>query len=141
LLADDDPDDVLLLQRALRRAPVGVSLQIVRDGEQAVQYLNGQGPYRDRRHFPMPRLLLLDWKLPRRSGLEVLSWIRARQALDPLPVVILSSSGELEDRQQAFAARANSYLQKPAGSQALQSLVDALLAYWLVYNHAPALEP
>lgn len=144
LLAEDDSGAVLLLRRALRRCSVAVALQVVEDGEQAQAYLEGCGPYADRTRHPLPVLLLLDWKLPRRSGLEVLRWVREQPALDALPVVVLTSSAEGGDLRQAYAARANSYLQKPVSFEQLCARLDLLLTYWLHHNigrGCPALEP
>lgn len=134
LLAEDNPDDILLLQRALRRCSVAVELHVVEDGEQAQSYLEGGTPYADRLHHPLPILFLLDWKLPRRSGLEVLSWVRAQTAFDALPVVIFTSSAEGEDLRQAYAARANSYLQKPVSFEMLCARLDLTLTYWMHHN-------
>ena len=98
LLVEDDPDDVLLIQRAVRKAKIANPLQVVGNGDDAVAYLAGEGPYGDRERYPLPVLMLLDLKLPRRSGLEVLAWLR-RQPGDVrrLRVVILTSSRESSD--------------------------------------------
>jgi CheY-like chemotaxis protein len=85
LVVEDDPNDVLLIERAFRKAQVGAGLQVVGDGDKAVAYLGGQGPYADRGRHPLPVLILLDLKLPRRSGLEVLDWLRGRDGLRRLP--------------------------------------------------------
>jgi CheY-like chemotaxis protein len=136
LVVEDNPDDLLLLRRALQRAAVGADLQALGDGDAACAYLGGRGDYADRQRFPLPRLLLLDWKLPRRSGREVLLWLRGEPALNGLAVVVMSSSGEAEDVVAAMAAGANAYLQKPGGTQALQSMVDATLCFWLCQHRA-----
>ncbi|UUX95970.1 response regulator [Aquabacterium sp. J223] len=136
LVVEDNPDDLLLLRRALQRSAVGTQLQALADGEAACAYLDGRGDYADRQRFPLPRLLLLDWKLPRRSGREVLQWLRGEPALTGLAVVVMSSSGEAEDVVAALAAGANAYVQKPGGSQALQAMVDATLGFWLRQHRA-----
>ncbi|CAA9312828.1 MAG: hypothetical protein AVDCRST_MAG71-865 [uncultured Lysobacter sp.] len=138
LLAEDNPDDRFLIERAIRRSRQAVSLQVVGDGAQAIDYLAGNAPFHDRTRHPPPRLVLLDWKLSRRSGLEVLQWVRSRSHLDGLPVVVLSASGEREDVCQALGARANSYLQKPGSSSDLLERMDATLTYWLQHNLGPA---
>lgn len=138
LLAEDSPDDRFLIERAIRRSGLELSLQSVPDGEQAIAYLAGEGDYGDRDRHPLPRLVLLDWKLSRRSGLEVLRWIRSRPHLDALPVVVLTASGEDGDLHSAFAARANSFLQKPGGSGDLRELLGCTLTYWLRHNLSPA---
>lgn len=138
LLAEDSPDDRFLIERAIGRASTAVSLRVVHDGAQAIDYLAAAGGFADRMRYPMPRLLLLDWKLSRRSGLDVLRWVRARPQLDALPVVVLTASAQDEDMRLAFSARANSYLQKPGVSGELLARMEATLAYWLHHNLAPA---
>lgn len=113
LLVEDNVDDSLLTKRAFRKAGVPVQLRIVEDGDQAVAYLLGEGDFADRTAHPHPGLVLLDWKLPRRSGREVLEWIRTQSAVPTLPVVVISSSREEEDIAAAYAAGCDSYLQKP----------------------------
>lgn len=139
LLVEDNPDDVLLIQRAFRRAGAGARLQLAGDGDAAVDYLGGHGAFADRGAHPLPRLVLLDLKLPRRSGLEVLQWVRGQPPLMGLPVVVLTSSGEGADVQQAYALGANSYLVKPVEFDALQAMARALDLYWLRLNAVPPL--
>ena len=139
LLVEDDPNDVLLLQRAFRGAGLPEPGQVVSDGEQAIAYLAGAGQYADRERFPLPILLLLDLKLPRRSGFEVLEWLREQQGTSRLPVVVLTSSRQSDDVQRAYDLRANSYLVKPASLEGLKEMVRMLDLYWLQLNEAPAL--
>ena len=117
LLVEDDSNDVLLLQRAFRRAGLTHALQVVSDGDQAVAYLGGQGQFNDRGKHPLPSLVLLDLKLPRRSGLEVLGWIRDQKPeVKNLPVIVLTSSRLSEDVDRAYSLGANSYMAKPSGN-------------------------
>src|SRR4051794_16744683 len=134
LLVEDNLDDVILTRRAFRRSGVMAALAVAEDGEQAIHYLRGQGAFADRNAHPMPALVLLDWKLPKKTGVEVLRWIRSEPALLTLPVVILTSSKQQEDIEAAYAAGANSYLQKPVELGALQELVIRLHLYWLQTN-------
>ncbi len=97
LLVEDNQSDVFLVGRAFHKAKVPHLLQVVEDGEQAVAYLSGAGPYADRSRFPLPLFVLLDLKLPRKSGFEVLEWLRRQPAIRRVPVVILTSSDHLED--------------------------------------------
>src|SRR5690349_2597022 len=92
LLAEDDPNDVLLFRRALNRAGFANHLVVLNDGEDVLQYLKGEGQYADRRAFPVPVLLLLDLSMPRLGGIEVLEWIRAQPEVRHIPVIILTSS-------------------------------------------------
>jgi len=126
LLVEDDPDSVTLLQRAFRKAGLTNALQVVEDGEQAVRYLSGQEPYADPERHPLPVLVLLDLKLPRKSGFEVLAWLRREPDLRHLPVVVLTSSREPSDIKRAYDLGANSYLVKPVAVDALVDAVNTL---------------
>ena len=140
LLAEDDPNDVLLIQRALQRSNIVNTLQVVRDGADAVAYLNGDLQYGDRERYPLPVLLLMDLKMPRKSGLEVLEWLRQQTGgLRRLPVVVLTSSNQSLDINRAYDLGANSYLVKPAGFDSLLELVKNLDMYWLILNEKPEL--
>lgn len=137
LLVEDNDDDVALVQRAIRRAGISTRMHAVGDGDAAVDYLQGTGPYADRQAWPMPRLVLLDLKLPRRSGLEVLEWMRAQPSLAPTVVVALTSSRENADLQRAYALGANSYLVKPVDFDDLLQMMQTLDLYWIRMNQLP----
>ena len=137
LLVEDSPDDALLIQRAFRKANLANPVQLVRDGEEAVAYLSGATPYEDRGRFPLPVFMLLDLKLPRRSGLEVLAWVRQESVIRRLPVVVLTSSRESVDVNRAYDLGVNSYLTKPVGFEALMEMVKNVNLYWLVLNENP----
>lgn len=141
LLVEDDPNDVLLVQRAFRKANLDIPVQVVTNGEAAVAYLTGQDVFTDRETYPLPVLVLLDLKLPRKSGLEVLKWLREQPGLKRLPVVILTSSGEMGDINRAYDLGANSYLVKPVAFDSLLALVQSLYLYWLVLNEKPKISP
>ena len=135
LLAEDDPNDVILFQRAMERASLSVdSLKVVRDGEKAISYLSGQGLYADRDLYPLPALLLLDLKMPRKSGPEVLSWIRKQPQLRYLIVVFLTSSNSSDDVRLAYEAGANSYLVKPVEFTEMVEMIRHVTFYWLEMN-------
>jgi CheY-like chemotaxis protein len=134
LLVEDDSTDVLLLRRAFEKAGVTNPLEVVSDGEQAVAYLSGQGDHGDRSRYPLPSLVLLDIMLPRRSGFEVLTWMRQDPALRRLPVIMLTSSGQPGDISRAYDAGANAYHVKPSGFEELLEFVEALKAYWLTWT-------
>jgi CheY-like chemotaxis protein len=177
LLVEDNPDDVVLVRRALRKAGLSVRLQVLDDGEQAASYLDacahgtaatnvgtptvggsdveGVGPpSADRFGAAAPRpapgagailpaeppdLVLLDWKLPLRSGEEVLRGLRGEPALQGLPVIVLTTSDEREDVERAYRAGATSYLRKPVDFHALIRLLDTVHLYWLRTNVPPPL--
>jgi CheY-like chemotaxis protein len=140
LLAEDDPNDVLLIQRAFQRNHVANPLQVVRDGEEALAYLSGEGTFADRGRHPLPVLMLMDLKMPRKSGLELLEWVRQQPGLKRLPIIVLTSSNQSPDINRAYELGANSYLVKPAGFDSLLELVKNLDVYWLILNEKPELD-
>jgi CheY-like chemotaxis protein len=131
LWAEDSEDDVLLVQRAFRRAELSSLLVRVADGNQATDYLTRVGPYANSTLYPRPQLLLLDVKMPRRSGLEVLAWKQTRPELQDLPAVILSSSGQKEDIEEAYRLGAQEYLIKPSKLEDLVTLMKDLHMRWM----------
>ncbi len=135
LLVEDNPDDVLFLERAFAAAHVTAALRVVNDSAGAIDYLVGQGKYTDRGAHPLPALLLLDLKMPGASGFVVLRWLREQPVLKRLPVVMLTSSAREEDAAQAYDLGANSYLVKPSGLKQLSELAKHIEAYWLSLNH------
>lgn len=137
LIVEDQDDDVALIRRAFKKSNIANPLQIVSDGESAIAYLEGTGPYADRDRFPLPVLVLLDLKLPRKSGLEVLQWMRERSFIKRLPVVILTSSRESQDINKAYDLGVNSYLVKPVEFDDLRDLVARLHLYWFITNVKP----
>jgi CheY-like chemotaxis protein len=137
LVVEDDPNDVVLLRRAFQKSKLLNPVTFLPDGQLARDYLAGDGAYADRSQHPIPVLLLLDLKLPRMSGLELLSWLRDQPVLNRLLVVVLTSSRESSDLDRAYELGANSYLVKPVAFEALLELVQAIGLYWLVLNEAP----
>jgi CheY-like chemotaxis protein len=137
LLVEDDENDVMLLQRAFRRAAIVNPLQVVRNGDDAVAYLEGTGAFADRQLYPLPVLMLLDLKLPRRTGLEVLQWVKERTGLKKIPIIVLTSSKNDDDVNRAYELGANSYVVKPVSFETLLELVKSLELYWLVLNERP----
>jgi CheY-like chemotaxis protein len=131
LHVDDDPNDTALLQAASRRAGILHELHNVADGEEAIAYLDGTEPYEDRTRYQMPALILLDLKMPRATGFEILQWIRRNPRISRIPVVVLSGSELEEDIRKAYASGANSYLVKPLGFDALVDLIRSVCAVWL----------
>jgi CheY-like chemotaxis protein len=136
LQVDDDPNDVFLLQHAMKRMGVTNPLQVASDGQEAINYLQGAGKFADRGSFPFPCLVLLDLKLPYVMGLEVLRWIR-QQSFPALPVVMLTASGEDVDISAAYQLGANAFLTKPCEAAKLQDMVKAIKEFWLTHNTLP----
>lgn len=124
LLVEDDEHDVFFFRRALKKAGLEFSLRLVNDGEQALQYLNGDGQYQDRATHPLPDIIFLDLKLPYISGMEVLEHIQKEPALSKIDVIVLTSSPEERDRKRAFELGAKEYLVKPAAPKTLLQILD-----------------
>ncbi|HWQ90162.1 MAG TPA: response regulator [Clostridia bacterium] len=131
---EDDPNDVLLFQHACRKAGRNLNVQSVGDGDEAIAYFTGKGRFENRETHPLPHLVLLDLKMPRINGFEVLAWLRKSEKLHRIPVVVLTSSNHEADVKRAYDLGANSYLVKPVGFEALVELVQVLEHYWLVLN-------
>ncbi|AFY55842.1 response regulator with CheY-like receiver domain and winged-helix DNA-binding domain [Rivularia sp. PCC 7116] len=139
LLVEDDSNDILFIQRAMKRSKLNNPMQVVRDGDEAVAYLAGKEKYADRNVYPLPTIILLDLKLPRRSGLEVLAWLRQQHVIKRIPVVILTSSREHVDVNRAYDIGVNSYLLKPVNHNALNDMIEMLNAYWVNLNCYPSI--
>ncbi len=134
LIVEDNADDVELIRYAFTKAGIGNPIAAVEDGAQAIAYVQGKGAYADRTNHPCPGLVLLDLKLPRRSGFEVLEAIRRDEAMRQTPVVVLTSSTQDSDIRRAYEAGANSYLVKPVSRDRLLEMVKNLKAYWIDLN-------
>jgi CheY-like chemotaxis protein len=134
LVVEDNKDDVLFIRRALKKAGIDTPVQVVGDGDSALDYIEGRGAYADRGQHPAPTLVLLDLKLPRRSGLEVLEALKNHATRGRMIIVVLTGSRESVDIERAYATGANSYLVKPISPEAMSELVQALGLYWLVKN-------
>jgi CheY-like chemotaxis protein len=139
LVVEDSADDVFLLKRALAKGGLNPRMHTVSDGEEAVDYFTGNGRYADRAQYPLPDLVLLDLKMPRMNGFDVLKWLRQQPQLVCLVVVALSTSDEPEDIQRTYELRANSYLTKNRllASGGTQEMISLMHHYWLNLNICP----
>jgi CheY-like chemotaxis protein len=137
LVAEDDQNDVILIKRALNKSLISNPIACVGDGEEALAYLKGEGRYSDRQRYPLPSMMLLDLKLPRLSGHEVLHWLRRQPLLKRLPVVVLTSSREPTDINKAYDLGANSYLVKPVVLEEFSTLIQQLQLYWQILSEHP----
>lgn len=137
LLVEDNPDDELLAVRALRKNNISNEIVVAHDGVEALDYLFGTGQYSGRNLSEMPQIILLDLKLPKVDGLEVLRRIRSDDRTKLLPVAVLTSSKEEKDLVDSYSLGANSYIRKPVDFDQFCESVRQLGLYWLVLNEAP----
>jgi len=137
LLVEDNPDDVALTHRALKKSNILNEVVVAQDGVEALDYLFGTGSYAGRDTKIQPQVILLDLKMPRMDGLEVLQRIRADERTKFLPVVVLTTSSEDKDRVESYKLGANSYIRKPVDFEQFVNAVQSLGLYWLVLNEAP----
>ena len=140
LLVEDREDDVLLIGRAFAAAKLTTPLHVVRDGEEAIEYLEGVGKYSNRAEYPLPQLVLLDLKMPKMGGIEVLRWIKRQPQLKALRVIVLTSSEDISDVNEAYEVGANSFLVKPLEFINYPAMLQTLSKFWLHESQAPALE-
>jgi CheY-like chemotaxis protein len=135
LVAEDNPMDALLLKRAMARSKINIPMEFVRDGQEAIDFLStGSTAEKPPGHDDFPGLLLLDLKMPRLNGFDVLRWVRAQKGLNRIVVVVLTSSGEAQDINQAYDLGANSYVMKPSDFGQLQRFVETIQSYWIEMN-------
>jgi CheY-like chemotaxis protein len=135
LVADDSETDAYILKRAFLTAGIDAQLHFVRDGQEAVDYLAGEGEYEDRHAHPLPRMLLLDLKMPKMDGFDVLRWLQKQPKLKRLPVAVLTSSDIDKDVDRAYDLGANSYVVKPGSMRGYTEIVEPLHRYWTEINH------
>ncbi len=141
LLVEDDLNDIFLVKRAFKMARVHNPLQIVTDGEEAINYLRGSGKYADRETYPLPKLIVMDIKMPRVTGFEVLKWVKdSNTPLRRIPVVIVSSSDDHHDINHAYECGANAYMVKPMDFRAVEHLFESITHYWGLECAKPELE-
>ena len=141
LLVEDNEDDAFILQRAFRTAGVAARITHCRDGRNALDYFQGESDYGDPSRFPLPHVLILDLKLPFRNGIEVLRWLRAHPEFKKLIVVILTSSSEDRDVQEAHQLQANAYLVKPSSLDGMVELARCIQACWINNRLGAIAEP
>jgi len=137
LLVEDDANDLQLIERSFRKAGLDRALKVVRDGEQATDYLSGRGIYADRERFPLPFLLLLDLKMPGMNGFDLLQWVRMTPGLERLLIVVLTASNLQADVDRAYELGANSYLVKPVEFEQMANMIQRFEMYWTELNRTP----
>jgi two-component system response regulator len=140
LIVEDTQEDLDLALRALRKANLSNRIQVVRDGEEALEFIFCEGKYADRKIANGPRVILLDLKLPKVDGLEVLQRIKGDPRTQSIPVVVLTSSKEQNDVVESYHLGVNSYIVKPVNFEQFSEAVQKIGMYWLLVNHPPSLE-
>lgn len=140
LLVEDDINDIFLVKRAFKLAQLQNPLQVATDGEDAIDYLRGAGKYADRTAYPLPKLIVMDIKMPRRTGFEVLEWVKHDGVLRRIPIVIVSSSDNPADINRAYELGANAYMVKPVDFRAVEHLFQSITHYWGLECAKPELE-
>ncbi|MEO5803529.1 MAG: response regulator [Verrucomicrobiota bacterium] len=130
LVAEDNADDALILERTLRKVGIRNPIQIVRDGSEAIAYLKGSGPYHDRTAFPFPGVVITDLKMPKVNGFEVLKWLKNHPECSVIPVVVLTGSAIESDVVLAHQLHANCYLQKPTSADEFARMLQLLFNFW-----------
>jgi CheY-like chemotaxis protein len=137
LLVEDDDNDILFMKMAMEKSGIPNPLQVATHGRQAMEYLQGLDKYANRETYPLPCMVLLDLKLPYVPGLEVLRRIRQDPVLKDIIVIILTSSQEASDVDQAYDIGTNAYVVKPPNIDKLQNLIEAIKVFWLDFNMPP----
>ena len=140
LLVEDDLNDIFLVKRAFKIARLETPLQVVTDGAEAIHYLKGDGRYADRHTYPIPKLIVMDIRMPRLSGFEVIEWIKQAGPLRRIPIVIVSSSDRPDDINRAYELGANAYMVKPVNLRAVEHLFESITHYWRLECATPELE-
>ncbi len=141
LLVEDDLNDIFLVKRAFKLARINNPLQVVTDGEEAINYLRGEGKFADRETYPLPKLIVMDIRMPRCSGFEVLEWVKGSgRPLRRIPVVIVSSSDDANDINRAYELGANAYMVKPVDFKEVEHLFQSITHYWGLECAKPELE-
>lgn len=138
LLVEDDNNDVVMMKLACQRAGISHQFMVVRDGDAAVEYLSGTGAFGNGAAHPLPDLVFLDIKMPKRDGHQVLQWIRPQDGLKNVPVIMLTGSDQAADVTQAYQLGATSYLQKMADPAEFAQAVRIILKYWLDFHTTPS---
>lgn len=131
LIAEDESSDLWLLTQAIETADLPIRLQVFRDGDEVIKYLQGNGEFNDGTQHPLPDLLILDLKMPRMNGLEVVRWVRRSTEYCYVPIVMLSGSVVHEDIDQAYGEGANAFFTKPNGFEELREMIKYIAGFWL----------
>lgn len=139
LLVEDDPNSVYFFKHVAKKVGITNPLHVAEDGRKALDYLEGVGKFADRNDYPLPGLVILDLKLPRATGFEVLRQMRTHPELRKMIVVMMTSSASDDDIDKSYALGVNAYLVKPLRLEELTATIQAIKDFWLIQNHPPLL--
>lgn len=131
LIVEDNAEEVLLLKKAFQRVALDIAVQFVTNGEEAIDYLSGTEQFHNRREYPEPDLVIMDLKMPRKGGFEVLEWFRNLQEGALIPIIVLTSSHREADVQRAYSLGANSYFLKPSNFEEFRDMIQVIYQYWI----------
>jgi CheY-like chemotaxis protein len=140
LVAEDREEDLFLIRRAFEHLGFATPVQYVRDGEQVIAYLSGEGRFSNRAEYPLPNVLLLDLKMPRKTGFDVLKWLQQQPSLSRLRTVVLTTSFDLHEITQAYKLGASSFLTKPLNFTEFKDTIQSIYNYWVTINKAPEVD-
>lgn len=137
MLVEDDENDVFFMERALKEAQITNPVHLASDGQEAIDYLSGAGPFSDREKHPLPAIVFLDLKLPRKTGHDVLAWLRQSEEHDAVVILVLTTSAEERDIRRAYHLGAHAFLVKPPTPLQLTQLLEGVKAFWFTFNEFP----
>src|ERR1051325_5048282 len=137
LIVDDDENDIFFVKRAFTEINVHCSFQVLKNGQEVVDYLSGEGEYANRERYPYPMMILMDLKMPVRDGFEVLAWLRSRPGIKVIPTIVFSSSDVPSDITRAYELGANSFMTKSVTYDGLLLKLQTLSQYWLEHCKHP----
>lgn len=138
LLVEDDENEIFFVRESFGRAGIVNPLEVVKNGQEAIEYLSGEGQYADRSRYPLPCLIILDLQMPRCTGIEVLQWLRAQADLRCLPVIIHTGSAQERDVDKLYRSGANAFVVKPGLMEDRIELAKHIKGFWLRFNEPPS---
>lgn len=141
LIVEDSEDDVFFIERIFKQLGARCDLKFARDGVEAIEYLEGKGQFTDRRQFPLPTIILMDLKMPRINGFEVLQWMQNQPEIRLIPTIVVTSSTLQEDVTRAYRLGANAVMNKPVDKDSLLQMLKTFHLYWTDYVEMPAVKP
>jgi CheY-like chemotaxis protein len=137
LIVEDSEDDIFFIERIFKQLGARCHLRFARDGIEAVEYLSGKGKFKDRTQYPMPSIILMDLKMPRKNGFEVLEWMQGQPEIKLIPTIVVTSSTLQEDVTKAYRLGANAVMNKPVDKDSLLQMLKSFHVYWTDYVEMP----